>query len=172
MTLSNNDDLLRSRRQPRSNNNPVRGLAASAHISRHGINEVLVLPMTGVEDRVPISIDVASYSDDDLEDLKRSDPFMYFSIPSVREANLRWNDSHYQQEARRTIPLSPDQRDHPCRRSMPAGSMRPFADDDSVQVRRQSRISFESHSSVVMSELCEDLESDDDLDDYLNSFFG
>lgn len=76
-----------------------------------------------------IIVDVANLNVEDIQALKKSDPFLYFSIPAVYKAAV------YNRE----IDLSTLQDSH------------------SSRVERHSRISFECHPDLLMEEFTEDL---------------
>ena len=70
-------------------------LSASAHISRDQIGDLLLeaehvaMLVVQEDDRVPLVIDASTLSEEELDELRTIDPFMYYSIPSVRNAFLR-----------------------------------------------------------------------------------
>lgn len=74
-------------------------------------------------------IDTTDLNVEDIESLKKSDPFLYFSIPAVREATVHNRD----------IDLSN------------------LRDCQSSRVERCSRISFECHTDLLMEEFMEEL---------------
>ncbi|KAK1740299.1 hypothetical protein QTG54_009249 [Skeletonema marinoi] len=102
------------------------------------------------EDRPKKSIDTANLNTKDIESLKKSDPFLYFSIPAVHKAAI-----------------------HSRQIDLPAL----HADSHSCRVERRSRISFECHTDLLMEEFMEELSGlsnlngalDDDLDAILGS---
>mmetsp|Transcript_31683 Transcript_31683/g.67126 ORF Transcript_31683/g.67126 Transcript_31683/m.67126 type:complete len:175 (+) Transcript_31683:80-604(+) len=161
MKLPQDEDEVRRNRRPSRRGNADNGrLSASAHIPRNGINEVSEpQPGEGEDARVPISINLANYSDEDLEELRRSDPFMYFSIPSVRSANLRHETYRREPVRRNSLPAHGNDR---SQNEYISGRDNNQGDQE---VLRQSRISFEAHSSVILSELLDSLGDDGSFDD-------
>jgi hypothetical protein len=152
-------------------------LSASAHISREQIeglfldSEYVAMPVIQEEDRVPLVIDVSILNEEELDELRITDPFMYYSIPSARNAFLRGSTPSAQGSA--NLP-SGRQVQH-LRRSAPAAMLNAAADAATTvetQVRRRSRISFELSFDAVMSDIIEsitdgglDLGGGDDGDD-------
>lgn len=97
-------------------------------------------------------IDIASLCASELALLKKNDPFMYYSIPGAREETLTHHepditDLNLQENSSR--PLLNDDKDQsqPClgRRSSNARLL----------VKRKSRISHETHFSLVMQDVME-----------------
>ncbi len=82
-------------------------------------------------------IDTADLNVEDIESLKKSDPFLYFSIPAVHEAAVHNKD----------IDLSN------------------LRDCQSSRVERCSRISFECHTDLLMEEFMEELSGQSDSKD-------
>jgi hypothetical protein len=100
------------------------------------------------EDRPKKSIDTANLNAQDIESLKKSDPFLYFSIPAVHKAAI-----------------------HSREIDLPA--LHADSHSNSSRVERRSRISFECHTDLLMEEFMEELSGlsnsnvkalDDDLD--------
>jgi hypothetical protein len=83
------------------------------------------------EVRPKIVIDTSDLNDQDLDLLKKQDPFLYYSIPAVRTAAVVHS---------RDIDMSAIQ------------------GQDSRRVERQSRISFECHTDLLMGDLFETLD--------------
>eukprot|EP00985_Skeletonema_marinoi_P003569 scaffold1542_cov143-Skeletonema_marinoi.AAC.18 len=81
------------------------------------------------EDRPKKSIDTANLNAQDIESLKKSDPFLYYSIPAVHKAAI-----------------------HNREIDLPAL----HADSHSSRVERRSRISFECHTDLLMEEFMEE----------------
>jgi hypothetical protein len=77
------------------------------------------------------SLDLSSLSSTALAKLKDEDPFMYYSIPTVRLAELSGN-------------------------AVDAASLAGQA-DTSVSISRQARISFECHPDLLLQDLTDDI---------------
>lgn len=82
----------------------------------------------------PIEVDISTLSAEDLQSLKREDPFLYYSIPAVRRAAL------FNLE-------EPD---------MSESSL-----EDSTTVKRCTRVSFECHTDLLMEDLLGDIEDEE-----------
>lgn len=96
------------------------------------------------------TIDVDSLqTNDDLDTLKKEDPFLYFSIPAVRKAEYLIQDidiSRLDTDAIRRNCIS-------CPGRM---EMQEFS-QASRTVYRKSRISFECHDSLIMSSIYDEI---------------
>ncbi len=75
----------------------------------------------------PTEIDISNLSAEDLQSLKQEDPFLYYSIPSVRREAL-----HFAQ---------------------PELSASRCAEESTTVVKRRTRVSFECHSDLLMGDL-------------------
>ena len=82
----------------------------------------------------PIEVDISTLSAEDLQSLKREDPFLYYSIPAVRRAAL------FNLE-------EPD---------VSESSL-----GDSTTVKRCTRVSFECHTDLLMEDLLGDIEDEE-----------
>ena len=80
----------------------------------------------------PTEIDISNLSAEDLQSLKQEDPFLYYSIPSVRREALRF--------------------------AQPELSASRCAEESTTVVKRRTRVSFECHSDLLMEDLLGDLE--------------
>ncbi|KAL7435485.1 hypothetical protein ACHAXM_004680 [Skeletonema potamos] len=69
-------------------------------------------------------IDLNSMTEEDLKLLQKKDPFLYYSIPKVREATLSLKEVDYSEVSQLTCKVS-----------------------------RKTRVSFESHEAVATNEL-------------------
>lgn len=88
----------------------------------------------------PVEIDASLLSAEGLQSLKKEDPFLYYSIPSVRRGMFKLDGldssaSSTEKESDRTV-------------------------------KRCTRVSFECHTDLLMEDLFEDL---DDIDDQIVS---
>jgi hypothetical protein len=150
------------------------------------------VPVQDEEDRVPFCIDVSSMTEEDLEDIKTVDPFLYYSIPSVRNASLRGesvsvssiSSSIEAEQASRNVPGGR----HVQLRRQSASAVLAIAAADAadaaagganreIQVLRRSRISFELSVDAMMDEIMGSInglnvdDGDDDgesFDDFLD----
>jgi len=109
------------------------------------------------ENRVPISIDVSTMTEEEIEEIRNTDPFLYYSIPesvrsitsqsttttttsTINDANVVSNNGRQVQRRRQSAPAV-------------------FADfpTSETQVRRSSRISFERSFDAEMSDFIESM---------------
>jgi hypothetical protein len=155
-------------------------LSASAHISRDQIGELFLeaehvrMPVVQEEDRVPLVIDASTLDEEELDELRITDPFMYYSIPSVRNASLRGSITSSEAEGSVNQPSGSGRQVQHRRQSAPAALLAGATDAAAAaetQVRRRSRISFELSFDAVMSDIIEsitegglDVGGDDDDD--------
>ncbi len=115
-----------------------------------------------------------SLSAQDLKSLKKSDPFLYYSIPGGRDASVRMGPVDVHQVAQNGLTeLS---------KSYPA-SMQTTSEPD-VKVERCTRVSFECHTDLLldldeiyndladMGRASEDLPPDDPFDDIFFKLLG
>ena len=92
---------------------------------------------TATSDPTPSQVDVdKSISEQDLESLKKQDPFLYYSIPGVRDATvlLEHADTDIHQVAQNGLQTS--------------GTSEPVA-----KVQRDTRLSFECHPDLLLGDL-------------------
>lgn len=164
------DNARRNRRQ----------LASSAHISRNQIqglldgdgsvpcsdttaagyrhhSHVIRVPIRDEEEenRVPISIDVSTMTGEEIEEIRTTDPFLYYSIPeSVRSISSQSTTTTSSTNNANVVPNNGRQVQR-RRQSAPAV----FADfpTSETQVRRSSRISFERSFDAEMSDFIESI---------------
>ncbi len=102
-------------------------------------------------------VDVSNLSHEDLQALREKDAFLYYSIPSVRRAELGFSDS--------------------SRSSRVLDSSAPASEEASTTVKRCTRVSFECHTDLLMEDyLSEELDFDEEelarIDLQLSRFFG
>ena len=117
----------------------------------------IVVPTTASSPEQREVFDISNLSNDDLQALRKKDPFLYYSIPSVRRAELGFGDSS---RSSRVL-------DSPAAAEASA----------STTVKRCTRVSFECHSDLLMEDyLSEDLDFDEEdlarIDLQLSRFFG
>ncbi len=99
----------------------------------------------------------------DLRSLKKQDPFLYYSIPGVRNAAVRFDavdlDRVAQDGLRRSC-IS-------CPASIQTAA---FSEEAAVvKVKRCKRLSFECHADLLLEDLIEDDDIDMDLEKRLNN---
>ncbi len=94
----------------------------------------------------PKEVDVDNLSVEDLRSLKEQDPFLYYSIPGVRRAEL------HSQEVDMSKLLDDDRsgRRSSCRPARPEESE--AATSSSTKVKRCTRLSFECHTDVLLED--------------------
>lgn len=167
------DNARRNRRQ----------LASSAHISRNQIQDLLggdgSVPCSDTtaagyrhhshvirvpirdeeeENRVPISIDVSTMTEEEIEEIRTTDPFLYYSIPeSVRSISSQSTTAT--SSSTNNANVVPNNGRQVQRRGQSAPAV--FADfptsTSETQVRRSSRISFERSFDAEMSDFIESI---------------
>eukprot|EP00984_Skeletonema_dohrnii_P026295 scaffold15605_cov78-Skeletonema_dohrnii-CCMP3373.AAC.2 len=106
----------------------------------------------------PTEVDVdKSLSAQDLKSLKKRDPFLYYSIPGVRDATVRLEhaDVDMHQIAQIGLKMKRYCQSHSC----PASIQTSFTSEPVAKVKRCTRISFECHVDLLLDldELTEDL---------------
>ncbi len=82
---------------------------------------------------IEIDIDIDTLSTEDLQSLKQDDPFLYYSIPTVRRAAFSLEE--------------------------PDVSLTSL--EGSTAVKRRTRVSYECHADLLMDDLLEDLEDEE-----------
>ena len=95
-------------------------------------------------------IDTRNLSEEDLEALKKQDPFLYYSIPTVRNAVLRRCSAAHVTTTRRN-PEPARSRSRSRRASCPSRV-------ESSMVERKSCISFECHTDLLLEDFMDDAE--------------
>lgn len=109
------------------------------------INEIRRISMSIFEQKPPArELDLQDLSEKDLASLKKSDPFLYYSIPGVRSASVALKDVDYSDV------------DALCQQGVSKGR-------SSSRVVRRSCVSFECHTSLVMEDMLLDGFSDDEF---------
>ena len=86
----------------------------------------------------PIEIDISTLSAEDLQSLKRDDPFLYYSIPVVRRAEFSLEE--------------PD---------MSPTSLKESLKDSSITIKRRTRVSYECHTDLLMGDLWGEFEDEE-----------
>ena len=95
------------------------------------------------------AIDTSFLNEEDLQTLKKHDPFLYYSIPAVRTATHLGRDVDMSQLNGGLSSL---------KASHPSSQIDESASSTSTKVVRQSRISFECHTDVIMEGLIDDMD--------------
>ena len=118
-------------------------------------SRVQIIPTAGSPEQR--EVDISNISNEDLQALREKDAFLYYSIPSVRRAELGFSDS--------------------SRSSRVLDSQAPAAAEASTTVKRCTRVSFECHTDLLMEDyLSEDLDFDEEelarIDHQLSTLFG
>ena len=111
------------------------------------IGESIMVPTKLMDEKPKKEVDLGSISLDDLESLKKTDPFMYYSIPQVKRATVLM----------RNIDMSSLL--GPPARAAHQGE----APEVSQKVSRSTRHSFECHPDFFLGDLLWD-DLDDDLE--------
>ncbi len=117
-------------------------------------SRVQIIPTAGSPEQR--EVDISNLSHEDLQALRKKDAFLYYSIPSVRRAELGFSDSS---------------------RSSRVLDSSAAAAEASTTVKRCTRVSFECHTDLLMEDyLSEDLDFDEEelarIDHQLSTFFG
>lgn len=98
----------------------------------------------------PLEVDISNLTAEDLQAMKEHDAFLYYSIPSVRRAQLRLQDvdmSRLEQEDDLSI-----------QRQRRSSSSRIESTPSNTTVKRQTRVSFECHTDLLMEDLLGEFE--------------
>ena len=110
--------------------------------------ELLIVPTKGVDEAPETVIDTSNLSEEDIEALRKQDPFLYYSIPSVRNAKLRLQSCAVAGEDQDKENQEPTR----TRASCPFGGVETSS---SAIVKRRSCISFETYPDLdVLLEDC------------------
>ena len=103
-------------------------------------------------------VDLKNLSTSDLKSLKKNDPFMYYSIPSVRDASFFLEDIDIANIDKQSIR-------HNCT-PCPSGIKTIKSMSSEQSISRKSRISFECHIDLLMQGYFDE-ESEEEEDDDL-----
>jgi hypothetical protein len=109
------------------------------------------LPATALENKPKIIVDTSNLDEQDLELLKKQDPFLYFSIPAVHHAAVVRNSRGIDMSAIQGSRSKATSRRASCPSRIQQTS-------DSTKVERKSRISFECHTDLLFEELMDDFD--------------
>ena len=103
---------------------------------------------TATADPTPTQVDVnKSISAQELKSLKKRDPFLYYSIPGVRDAAVRLEDADMHQIVQNGL----NRKSQSCSaRIQGSGS---GTSEPAVQVQRCTRLSFESYPDLLWDEM-------------------
>ena len=117
------------------------------------VQTTLIAPVHTQEPE-PLEVDISNLTADDLQAMKEHDAFLYYSIPSVRRAQtLRLQDvdmSRLEQED--DLSMIQRQRRSSC------SSSRIELTPSKTTVKRQTRVSFECHTDLLMEDLLGEFE--------------
>ncbi len=119
-------------------------------------SRVQIIPTAGSPEQT--EVDISNINHEDLQALREKDAFLYYSIPSVRRAELGFSDSS---RSSRVL-------DSPAAAEASA----------STTVKRCTRVSFECHTDLLMEEYLSELDEQFDEEDLaridlqLSRFFG
>lgn len=102
-------------------------------------------------------IDTSNLSEEDLEALRKQDPFLYYSIPRVRNATLRSSAVEADLTTQRNQDPNPKQELAPTRRRASSCPSQ-VESSSSTMVKRRSCISFERHTDLLLEECMDDAE--------------
>ncbi|KAL7534786.1 hypothetical protein ACHAWF_004948 [Thalassiosira exigua] len=105
----------------------------------------------------PSEVDLGTMSEDDLDELARSDPFLYRSIPGVHEAKLSLRDVDHSQV------LSPRRSEEENEGPEPDNS-KASAPACATKVARRTRFSTECHYTLALEDLLSDMPAEDEFD--------
>ncbi|KAL3804652.1 hypothetical protein HJC23_008467 [Cyclotella cryptica] len=108
-------------------------------------NVDFVFPVATVFEKTLKKLDIKDITSSDLASLKKSDPFMYYSIPAIRKATLHCTHLDLSTVSNLTSDQVP----------------RTSSDRSSEsEVTRKSRISFECHTDLLLEDLMDNFNSD------------
>ena len=93
----------------------------------------------------------------DLKSLKKQDPFLYYSIPEVREATIRLGDEDVDMHQ---VALNGLRR---YSKSCPASTQSSRTSETVIKIERCKRLSFECHTDLLLD--LDDLSGSDGLGD-------
>jgi len=125
--------------------------APSSQSSEFISSFTLTLPATALENKPKIIVDTSNLDEQDLELLKKQDPFLYFSIPAVHHAAVVRNSRGIDMSAIQGSRSKATSRRASCPSRIQQTS-------DSTKVERKSRISFECHTDLLLEELMDDFD--------------
>src|SRR6056300_1202326 len=115
----------------------------------------IVVPTTASSPEQREVFDISNLSNDDLQALRKKDPFLYYSIPSVRRAELGFSDSSSSCSSKGL--------------DSSASAAAAMSDDDkssaSTTVKRCTRVSFECHTDLLLEEYLSELDEQFDEED-------
>lgn len=122
----------------------------STSSTQHEVQTTLIAPVPTQEPE-PLEVDISNLTAEDLQAMKEHDAFLYYSIPSVRRAQiLRLQDvdvSRLEQEDDLSI-----------QRQRRSSSSRIESTPSNTTVKRQTRVSFECHTDLLMEDLLGEFE--------------
>ncbi len=128
---------------------------------------------TAPVDPTPTEVNVSKFiSAQDLKSLKERDPFLYYSIPEVREATIRLEDDDLDMHQ---VALNGMKR-YSNSKSCPTSIQSSRASEAVIKVKRCKRHSFECHTDLLLEdlgleELYEGSNLGEKMDDFLSELF-
>lgn len=99
-------------------------------------------------------LDIKSLSQEDVESLRTTDPFMYYSIPGVRRANMHLTDVDHTN----TQALCSSDRQIPPSNSSSLSPPTNKRQKMSTTVTRHTSISTEAHPDAILEEFMDELD--------------
>ena len=149
--ISTTDDNNKQDMSSTSNNDKDTDTAADAD----AIVATFNVPTKRTDEAPKRVIDTSNLSEEDLEALRKQDPFLYYSIPRVRNATLRSSAVEADLTTQRN--QDPKQELAPTRRRASSCPSQ-VESSSSTMVKRRSCISFERHTDLLLEECMDDAE--------------
>ena len=137
-------------------NDSVYGEEWLESVSHHRVRTATAAP-------TPTQVDVdKSITEQDLKSLKKQDPFLYYSIPGVRDATVQLRRTDMHQVAKNGL-----KKCQSCPESMNASGSTSSSSEPPVvvKVQRRTRLSFERHPDLLLRDLILDNDNDNDTHD-------
>ncbi len=148
-----------------NNVNPTRNTDTAGAAFNAEYVTTLIVPTKGAAstaDEAPKTkrvIDTTNLSEEDLQALRKQDPFLYYSIPTIRHSVLRIRSSAADADADVTTQRCRNQESARSRRaSRPSRSRVEIESSSSGMVERKSCISVECHPDLLLEDLMDDTE--------------
>jgi hypothetical protein len=114
-------------------------------------------------DPTPVEVDVnVAISAQDLQAIKKQDPFLYYSIPGVRDAAVHFNADAVDMHQLAQEGLRRNGASYPA-------SIQSAAASDTAKVKRCTRVSFECHTDLLLNDLIDDDDIDIGIDRYVDA---
>jgi hypothetical protein len=114
-------------------------------------------------DPTPVEVDVnVAISAQDLQAIKKQDPFLYYSIPGVRDAAVHFNADAVDMHQLAQEGLRRNGASYPA-------SIQSATASDTAKVKRCTRVSFECHTDLLLNDLIDDDDIDIGIDRYVDA---